>query len=143
MINTEWQEQQQIKRRQHFTKWWRVNKKRNKALVWLTKEARRCIFAYAIDPHQFTEIQTIVKRFNNSEYKTMSRRDSWRLWKLLHPLPRKRIQQLQATAEHLKTIQKQKKEDIQVEVKSKAGTISRSIPRTKINNQDEHSSSNL
>ena len=87
-------------RRQHFAKWWSKNHHRTNAHHWLVKNARRVAHAMNVGPTVFEDVQYITKRFNESEYKRLKQSDAWTLWKVCHPTPARRIQELVETAEY-------------------------------------------
>jgi len=84
-----------------FNQWWRRSRNNHRSLTWLTSHAKRIAFAYNLPPHTWDEIIHINKRFLNSEYKRMSRRDAWKLWKFIHPLSTNRIQRISDTGDYL------------------------------------------
>jgi len=97
-------EQQVIKskvRAAHFGKWWKSNRGNHKGYQWLCTHSRRITYAYNLPPFTWDEVQTITKRWHNSEHKRISRKDAWTLWKIMHPLMNERTKRLQTTGEFL------------------------------------------
>lgn len=91
-----------------FNRWWRRSKRNHSSLVWLTSHAKRVAFAYNIPPHTWDEVIHINKRFLHSEYKRLSRRDAWKLWKFIHPLSTNRIARITATGDYLLSVKHDK-----------------------------------
>ena len=88
-------------RKDHFEKWWSKNHHRSNAQHWLVKNARRVAHAMNIGPTHFEDVVYITKRFNEAEFKRLKKADAWTLWKVCHPTPKQRIQELVDTAEYL------------------------------------------
>lgn len=88
----------QQKRIKQFSKWWKNNKTHRPSHRWLTKHTLRCLHDYALAPEQWTVGKAIIKRYNLSEYKVLSRSNAWTLWRLTHPLHNERVERILATA---------------------------------------------
>jgi hypothetical protein len=88
-------------RRNNFRRWWRKNNKNQKAQDWLTYHSRRVAYGYHMRPGVFDLVQYITKRYFKSEYKRLTERNAWTLWKLIHPLHTERVERMTDTATHL------------------------------------------
>jgi len=90
-----------LKRKEKFDKWWRQNHHRHSGHYWLTKNSRRILHNYNVPPEQYSHALSIIKRYNLSEYKRLTKADSYFLYKLIHPSMNTRTKLLQSTAEFL------------------------------------------
>ena len=95
-----------------FNVWWRQNRHQSKGFTWLSMQAKRIAYAYNLPPFSFDQVQTITKRYLNSDYKRLSRKDCWTLWKMCHPLKSHRIDRLKSTADYLMEAKSKPKADI-------------------------------
>jgi hypothetical protein len=87
-----------IERITKFEKWWKKNHHNISGHVWITKNAKRLCHNYNIAPEQYTHAVNIIKRFNCSAYKRLSKKDAEFMWRLLHPTMNQRRERLLATA---------------------------------------------
>lgn len=81
-----------------FKQWWKKNHHSINAHMWLTKHSKRVIHNYNVAPEQYSQAIKILKRFNLSEYKRLTRIDAEFLWRLTHPTLNARRERLLATA---------------------------------------------
>ena len=87
-----------VERINNFLRWWKKNHHNHKAHHWLTKHSKRVVHNYNVAPEQFDHAITIIKRYNNSEYKRLTRTQAKFLWRLVHPSINERRERLLATA---------------------------------------------
>jgi len=90
-------------RKSKFEKWWGQNSHRTTGHTWLTKHARRVLHNYNAPPEQYSHTLTIIKRYNLSVYKRLSKTDAYFLWRLIHPSMSVRATILKSTADFLQT----------------------------------------
>lgn len=93
--------QHEKRRSDNFERWWRKNHHRSRAHKWLVQHAKRIAYAYNLHPNHFDDIVYIGKRFHKSEYQRLRYADAWCLWKAVHPLPHRRLERLEQTAQFL------------------------------------------
>ena len=86
-------------------------------------QAKRVAYAYNLPPYSFDQVQTITKRYLNSDYKRMSRKDCWTLWKMCNPLKNARVDRLQSTGDYLMEAKSKAKTDINTVMPKKEVTI--------------------
>ena len=56
---------------------------------------------YAMPPESFSHVQSITKRFFNSDHKKLKQSDAWTLWRISHPLHFERVARLKTHAAFL------------------------------------------
>ena len=89
------------KRQAHFQRWWAKNHSSKKAHTWLAHYTRNITHAYMLAPEAYEQIISITKRFFSSEFRKLSGKDAYQLWRLSHPVTLERSTILAATAQHL------------------------------------------
>jgi len=90
-----------IPRKQGFKKWWNKNHHHVNSHMWLTKATARILHNYNTPPEAYSHSKTILKRFNLSAYKRLTKLDAEFLWRLTHPSTADRHLRLLATATFL------------------------------------------
>jgi len=90
-----------IERNKSFNKWWNKNHHHVNSHMWLTKTTARIVHNYNTPPEAYSHAKTILKRFNLSQYKRLTKEDAGFLWRLTHPSLSERNMRLLATAAFL------------------------------------------
>tara|TARA_R110000824_G_scaffold228554_1_gene416294 strand:+ start:1138 stop:1455 length:318 start_codon:yes stop_codon:yes gene_type:complete len=86
-----------------FNKWWKKNHHHVNSHMWLMKNLNRIIHNYNNPPESYAHAKTILKRYNLSKYKRLTKEDALFAWRMLHPSANDRNLRLLATAAFLQT----------------------------------------